>query len=236
MNKIRDRHRFLIALVVCFTSMAAQAETDFECPDFNANELTRLARLYGPDPTYGTAIGRYKYVIKNASRPMDYHARGLACYNLASYYFRTNCSDYEYECPPRHNKLRQWPASLNDWIDKLKSQYPILLQCPEKSIYRDNKLPVVRVWSVPSPEILAQKITGWVELEVDIDTEGYVKNVVLVDSSSSLLGAPAVKAALNFRYYPAVDDNGPISESGVPLTITTNYSDLAQFAGCAAIW
>jgi TonB family protein len=223
----------VIALVACATLTAAQAENDFECPDSAAEELTRVARLYGPHVPYGTTTDRYKYVIENATRPMDERALGLACYLLANHYFRTNCSDYGYECPHPGTDLMEWPTSMNNWVDKLKSQYPILRQCPEKSIYRDDKLPTVRVLPVPSPEVLAQKITGWVELEVDIDAEGNVEKVILVNSSSNLLEASAVDAARRFKYRPKLDENYvPIAESGVKLTVSTNYSVLAKFSGC----
>lgn len=234
MNRPIDRYRFAIALVACATLTAAQAENDFECPDSAAEELTRVARLYGPHISYGTTTDRYKYVIENATRPMDDRALGLACYRLANHYFRTNCSDYGYECPHPGTDLMEWPASMNNWIDKLKSQYPILCQCPEKSIYRDDKLPTVRVLPIPSPEVLAQKITGWVELEVDIDAEGNVEKVILVDSTSNLLEASAVDAARRFKYRPKLDENYlPTAESGVRLTVSINYSVLARFSGCS---
>jgi TonB family protein len=124
---------------------------------------------------------------------------------------------------------------MNNWIDKLKAQYPILRQCPEKSIYRDNKLPVLRVSPVPSPEVLAQRITGWVELEVDLDPEGNVEKVVLVDSTTKLLEASAIEAARRFKYRPKLDENYlPTAESGVKLTIATDYSVLAKHSGCAS--
>jgi TonB family protein len=233
MNRPIDRYRFAIALVACATLSAAQAENDFECPDFAAEELTRVARLYGPHISYGTTTDRYKYVIENASRPMDDDALGIACYRLADHYFRTNCSDYGYECPHPGTDLMEWPASMNNWIDKLKSQYPILRQCPEKSIYRDDRLPFLRVLPVPSPGVLAQKITGWVELEVDINAEGKVEKVHLVDSSSNLLEASAIDAARRFKYLPKLDENYlRTAESGVKLTIKINYSVLAKSSGC----
>ena len=235
MNRPIDRNRFAIALVAYATLTAAQAENDFDCPDSAAEELTSVARLYGPHISYGTTTSRYRYVIENASRPMDDVARGIACYSLANHYFRTNCSDYGYECPHPGTDLVEWPASMNNWIDKLKLQYPILRQCPEKSIYRDDKLPTVRVLPIPSPEVLAQEITGWVELEEDIDAEGNVEKVILVDSTSNLLEASAVDAAGRFKYRPRLDENYlPTAESGVKLTISTDYSVLARFSGCTS--
>ncbi len=230
-----DRYRFAIALIAGATLSAAQAENDFECPDSAAEELTRVARLYGPHISYGKTSARYKYVIENASRPMDDVALGIACYGLANHYFRTNCSDYGYECPHPGTDLMEWPASMNRWIEKLKSQYPTLRQCPERSIYRDDKLPIVGVLPVASPEVLAQTLTGWVELKVDIDAAGKVENVILVDSSSNLLEAPAIDAARRFKYRPKLDENYlPTAESGVKLTIRTDYSVLAKSSGCAS--
>ena len=235
MIKPTYRYRFAFALVACATLSAAQAENTFECPDSAAEELTRVARLYGPHISYGTTTNRYKYVIENASRPMDDVALGIACYRLANHYFRTNCSDYGYECPHPGTDLMEWPASMNNWIDKLKSQYPVLRQCPEKSIYSDDKLPVLRVSPVPSPEVLAQRITGWVELEVDVNAEGNVEKVIVVNSTSKLLEASAVEAARRFKYRPKLDDNYlPTAESGVKLTIKTDYSLLAKSSGCAS--
>jgi TonB family protein len=232
---IEPNYRFAIVLVACATINATQAERDFECPDSAAEELTRVARLYGPHISYGTTASRYRYVIENASRPMDDTALRIACYSLANHYFRTNCSDYGYECPHPGTDLIEWPASMNNWIDKLKAQYPILRQCPERSIYRDNKLPVLRVSPVPSPEVLAQRIMGWVELEVDLDSKGNVEKVVLVDSTSKLLEASAIEAARRFKYLPKLDENYlPTAESGVKLTIATDYSVLAKHSGCAS--
>lgn len=230
----KKRYRFAIALVVCVTVVTAQAQSDFECPDSAAEELTTAAGLYGPQLSYGTTTMRYEYVIENATRPMDGPALQTACYKLANHYFRTNCSDYGYECPDTGDHGWESPPSMNNWIDKLKSQYPILRQCPEKSMHRDHKLPVLRVWPVPSSDVLAQKITGWVQLEVDIDFEGNVENVTLVDSSSSLIEGSSIEAARHFKYQPKVDENYlPIAESGVTLTIHTDYSDLARSSGCS---
>jgi TonB family protein len=215
--------------------VAAHAEANFECPDTAAKELSRVAKLNGPQIAYGTTTDRYRYVIENATRPMDDRALGLACYRLANHYFTTNCSDYGYECPHPGDNPREWPASMNDWLDKLKSQYPILRQCAEKSIYRDDNLPTVRVLPIPSPEVLARKLTGWAELKVDIDAEGNVEKAIVVDSTSNLLEAAAVDAARHFKYQPRLDENfSPTSESGVTLTITTGYSDLARYSGCTS--
>ena len=230
----KERYRFVIAFVGFMIVVAAQAQPSIECPDAAAQDLLKVASGYGANSSFSTPAKRYEYVIEKASRPMDDRALRSACYRLANHYFTTNCSDYGYECPDLGSDIWKWPASMSDWIDKLKSQYPILRQCPEKSIYRDDKLPVVRVLPVPSPGVLAQKITGWVELEVDIDAEGNVEKVMLVDSSSILLEASAIDAARRFKYRPKVDENyEPIAESGVKLTVSTNYSILAKFSGCS---
>ncbi len=235
MKRPIDRHIFAIILVACTMLTAARAENDFECPDSAADELTRVARLSGPHISYGTTTDRYRYVIENASRPMDHVALGIACYRLANHYFRTNCSDYGYECPHPGTDLLEWPASMSNWIVKLKSQYEILRQCPEKSIYRDDKLPIISVLPIPSKEVLAQRVTGWVELEVDIDAEGNVEKVFVVNSTSNLLDASAVDAARRFKYLPKLDENYlRTAESGVKLSISTDYSVLARFSGCTS--
>lgn len=74
----KERYRFAIAFVVCATVITAQAQKNFECPDSAAEELVEVAKLYGPHISYGTTTSRYKYIIENATRPMDDRALGMA--------------------------------------------------------------------------------------------------------------------------------------------------------------
>lgn len=233
MRVARKTYRLFFALVAFGTVVGAKAQTQLQCPDSWSHDLLRIAREPYGDRQFNTLVERYRYVIENATRPMDESALRSACYSLARHYFRTKCSDYGYKCPPRHNELLQWPASMNEWISELKANYPILRQCPEKSLYSDERLPVVRVLPIPTQESLAQGITGWVQLELDIDAQGTVENVSVIDSSSHLLEQAAINAARGFIYKPSRnEDYEPVPVAGVEATIRIDYGTLARFVGC----
>jgi len=81
---------------------------------------------------------------------MDDFALQIACYQLARHYFRTDCSDYGYECPASSDERREWPAPMNNWIDKLKLLHPMHRRCPENSLDRDAQGRVQNVVLVDS--------------------------------------------------------------------------------------
>ncbi len=220
----------LLPLCTVFAVGSTMAQGDFICPDVRSQELLWVAR--GLSKFGRTATG-YRYVIENATRPMDETAQQRACIALATRYFRTNCPDYGYECPPAHNELQKWPALINDWVDQLKENHPILQNCPDRFIDRDTMLPTRRVSPVISEDMVAHAKTGWVELALDIDARGLVDHVALTKSSSPLFEQSAIDAASRFKYRPPTnEDHVPTFRAGVKTTIFFLYEALAKKAGC----
>ena len=156
-----------------------------------------------------------------------------ACVNLASRTFRTNCSDYGYECPDPGSDFMEWPAQINGWIPELKTNVPALESCPDAYIRTDPKLPILRVVPAIPREVIDEKITGWVVLALDVDEFGKVANAQVTSSTSSQLEVPALEAARKFRYQKELVGNRYVPVKGVGATVYFSYWLLAEAAGCS---
>jgi protein TonB len=76
-------------------------------------------------------------------------------------------------------------------------------------------VPVVKVAPVYPPEALAQNLSGYVIVEFTVTRAGTVRNVLVVESTSSVFDAAAIDAASRFKYKPRVIDGEPVEVSGV---------------------
>ena len=139
--------------------------SDFPCPDEQSRELyAKLQELNTLHPLSRAELGYSELIEQTSKRPMDDLTLHGACSWLASRTFRTNCSDYGYECPSAGALIMEWPAQINDWIPELKANVPALASCPDAYIRKNPKLPVVRVKPAVPREVVDKKITGWVML------------------------------------------------------------------------
>ena len=224
---------FALSILLLVCGPEAKAD-DFPCPDEQSRQLLAEVReLNNVHPLSNAELG-YARVIEQASRrEMDDLPLYIACKSLASRTFRTNCSDYGYECPHPGSDIMEWPAQINDWIPELRANVPTLASCPDAYIRQDPKLPIVRFKPVVSREIVDEKITGWVMLALDVDEHGRVTNAHVTSSTSSQLEAPALEAARRFRYQKELVDNRYVPVTGVSATIYVSYWLLAEAVGCS---
>ena len=220
----------LLLSLVCWLEAVAG---DFPCPDEQSRELLAKVRELNSMHPLSRADSGYARVIEQASRrAMDDLPLRSACANLASRTFRTNCSDYGYECPHPGSDFMEWPAQMNDWIPELKANVPALESCPDAYIRTDPKLPIVRAAPGIPREVIDEKITGWVVLTLDVDEFGKVANAQVASSTSSELEAPALEAARRFRYQRELVGNRFVAVKGVSAIVYFFYWSLAEAAGC----
>lgn len=198
------------------------AASDFSCPDDQALQLLNIAVNPTGATQFDGVVSAYTYVIQNARRAMDEPAPSSACFRLAQLQWAAlNCSSMH--CPRLPNRD----------IEFLKVEFPILQKCPSRSIHRDEYLPIVRYAVIPSDEILAKQVTGWVLFDLKISPSGSVKEAVVVESTEPILNGPSTDAVLQFKYKPFRDEHGrPTSFRGVQATVHTTYFDLARAVGC----
>ena len=208
--------------------------SDFPCPDERSREMyARLQELDGLHPLRRAEHGYSELIEQASKRPMDDLVLHRACFALASRTFRTNCSDYGYECPSPGALIMEWPAQINDWIPELRANVPALASCPDAYIREDLKLPVLRANPVVTSEIINGKITGWVMLALYVDEHGRVASAQITSSTSAQLEPPALDAARKFRYQKELVGNRFLPAKDVSATVYFHYWSVAKAAGCS---
>ncbi len=81
-------------------------------------------------------------------------------------------------------------------------------------------LPIVKVAPIYPRRALQRGIEGYVIVEFTVTRSGTVKDVVVVESTSSVFDSAAVDAALKFKYKPRVVNGEAIEVPGVRNKIT----------------
>lgn len=86
-------------------------------------------------------------------------------------------------------------------------------------------LPIVKVAPVYPSRALSRGLEGYVIVEFTVTRQGTVRDVSVVESTSSLFERAAVEAALKFKYKPRVIDGEPVEVPGVQNKITFEIQD-----------
>ena len=81
-------------------------------------------------------------------------------------------------------------------------------------------LPIVKVAPVYPSRALSRGLEGYVIVEFTVTTNGSVRDVSVVESTSTLFERAATEAALKFKYKPRVIDGQPVEVPGVRNRIT----------------
>lgn len=81
-------------------------------------------------------------------------------------------------------------------------------------------LPIVKVAPIYPRRALQRGLEGHVIVEFTVTRQGTVKDVVVVESTSSVFDRAAVEAASKFKYKPRVVNGEPIEVPGVRNKIT----------------
>jgi len=86
-------------------------------------------------------------------------------------------------------------------------------------------LPIVKVAPVYPARALSRGLEGYVIVEFTVTRQGTVRDVTVVESSSSLFERAAMDAALKFKYKPRVIAGEPVEVPGVQNKITFEIQD-----------
>lgn len=86
-------------------------------------------------------------------------------------------------------------------------------------------LPIVKVQPVYPRRALSRGVEGYVIVEFTVTKQGTTKDIIVVESSSSMFDNAAMKAAAKFKYKPRVVDGQPIEVPGVQNKITFEIED-----------
>ncbi len=86
-------------------------------------------------------------------------------------------------------------------------------------------IPVFRVQPI-YPEIARQqRLEGWVRIQFTINTEGKVKDPVVISSSNEVFDRAAVQALKKWKYKPKVENGNAIETHGVTIKLMFELED-----------
>jgi len=81
-------------------------------------------------------------------------------------------------------------------------------------------LPIVKVAPIYPARALALEVEGYVIVQFTVTRTGTTRDVVVIESTSTLFNRAAVEAASKFKYKPRVIDGEPVEVTGVVHKIT----------------
>jgi protein TonB len=80
-------------------------------------------------------------------------------------------------------------------------------------------LPIVKVAPIYPPRAAARGLEGYVVVSYTVTTTGDTRDVVVVESTSSLFDRAAIESAQKYKYKPRVIDGTPVEVAGVSTRI-----------------
>ena len=86
-------------------------------------------------------------------------------------------------------------------------------------------LPIVKVAPIYPRRAQTRGLEGYVIVEFTVTKSGTTKDVIVVESSSSIFNSSAIKAAEKFKYKPRVIDGEPVEVYGVQNLIRFELED-----------
>jgi len=86
-------------------------------------------------------------------------------------------------------------------------------------------LPIVKVQPIYPPRAAARGVEGYVIVGYTVTTTGETRDVVVIESTSSLFDRAAVESAQKYRYKPRVIDGTAVEVAGVTTMIIFELED-----------
>jgi len=80
-------------------------------------------------------------------------------------------------------------------------------------------LPIVKVAPIYPPRAAARGLEGYVVVQYTVTTTGDTRDVVVIESTSTLFDRAAVESAQKYKYKPRVIDGTPVEVGGVTTRI-----------------
>ena len=86
-------------------------------------------------------------------------------------------------------------------------------------------LPIVKVQPIYPPRAAARGVEGYVVVQYTVTTTGDTRDVIVIESTSSLFDRAAIESAQKYKYKPRVIDGTPIEVAGVTTMIIFELED-----------
>lgn len=138
------------------------------------------------------------------------------------------------EKPPEPETPPEMPSP--DQLDNFDNSMTVSVSAPQIStsvsmggfgfgISDGEYLPIVKVAPVYPARALTRGLEGYVIVEFTVTRTGTVRDVLVVESTSSLFERAATEAALKFKYKPRVINGEAVEVPGVQNRITFEISN-----------
>ena len=138
------------------------------------------------------------------------------------------------EKPPEPEMPPEMPSP--DQLDIFDNSMTVSVSAPQIStsvsmggfgfgISDGEYLPIVKVAPVYPARALSRGLNGYVIVEFTVTTNGSVRDVFVVESSSTLFERAASEAALKFKYKPRVIDGEAVEVPGIRNKITFEIAE-----------
>jgi protein TonB len=86
-------------------------------------------------------------------------------------------------------------------------------------------LPIVKVQPIYPQRAAARGTEGYVIVQYTVTTTGDTKDVVVIESTSTLFDRAAIESAMKYKYKPRVIDGTPVEVTGVTTKIIFELED-----------
>jgi len=86
-------------------------------------------------------------------------------------------------------------------------------------------LPIVKVAPIYPPRAAQRGLEGYVVVQYTVTTTGDTRDVVVIESSSTLFDRAAIESAQKYKYKPRVIDGTPVEVAGVTTRIIFELED-----------
>ena len=121
---------------------------------------------------------------------------------------------------PEPQNSNQFDSSMSVSVSAPTTQVNLNVTGVGFGVSDGEYLPIVKVAPVYPSRALSRGLEGYVIVEFTVTQTGAVKDVFVVESTSSLFERAAVEAANKFKYKPRVIDGVPVEVPGVQNKIT----------------
>ena len=121
---------------------------------------------------------------------------------------------------PEPQNSNQFDSSMSVSVSAPTTQVNLSVTGVGFGVSDGEYLPIVKVAPVYPSRALSRGLEGYVIVEFTVTQTGAVKDVFVVESTSSLFERAAVQAAYKFKYKPRVIDGVAVEVPGVQNKIT----------------
>jgi len=175
-----------------------------------------------------------QYMIKSGQNALDDNAR-VKIVDFVRVE-REQIVERKQEKPDKPPEPQEMPDMPEPQSGNFESSLKINIAAPQVSMNANMSglgfgvsdgeyLPIVKVAPIYPPRAQARGLEGYVVVQYTVTVDGSTKDVVVVESTSSLFDRAAIESAEKYKYKPRIIDGSPVEVAGVTTKIVFELED-----------